>query len=210
MTLSALRKVRELPPSSPLRTTAYDYRTSMLHAFQGEAWEMSAMVRKYITIAALDPSPADRWSWLILYAPYLRLVASDYSDALRKGVEELKKTDPCRIDWAGLEVLDRKSENSLAWWNLYGRTGTVGPARAWLSAARTALSLELTQKVLTIRTVEKERGAWPAELPNLQSEVCPGSRWTYSAPGDGRVSLTLETSPALGPPLAFRAFRPRP
>jgi hypothetical protein len=76
---------------------------------------------------------------------------------------------------------------------------------AWFSAVRTALEAEMTRNVLAARELRNERGAWPSELPGLESSVCPGARWDYSTSPNGWMSLSIRSNPSLGDPIVFHA-----
>ncbi len=201
MTLGALRKVNDVPESWQARIAEHDYGISMLRAFEGEAWEMSARLRG---VLAMDPArPLGKRLWHPLEGPYMRLMASNYSEALRQAVAELKRTNPCLADRSALEA---RAEGAIAKWNILGRLAIPSVARCWWSAAGTALEAELTQRVLAARALKQNRDNWPEELPELSSAVCQGVKWTYSTANDGSVSLSLSKKPAYSQALAFRSL----
>jgi hypothetical protein len=200
MTLAALRKLHAAPHAWRTRIAEHDYRASMRRAFEGESWTFSASVNGWTPDAELERRRRRGLLSRIDY-PLLRLMAADTSLALTRMVVELKAINPCQAD---IKALDEWA-GSPSRWNLFGKEEIGGLATGWSSAARMALQVELTQKVLAARELRNARGAWPSELPGLESSVCPGTRWAYSTSGDGGMSLSLPAIPSLGPALAFRA-----
>jgi len=203
ITLEALRKVNDVRDPWRERIAEHDYLISMLRAFEGEAWQFSARVTK---LPAMDPRrPLGERLWLPLEGPYMRLMASNHSETVRRIVAELKETDPCLADPS--ERVGR-AEKSIAWWNFLGRITIPSFARPWRSAVGTALEVELTQRVLAARTLKRKGENWPADMPAVSSAVCRGAKWIYSTSNDGSVSLSLSQEPTYGRTLAFRS-RPR-
>ena len=205
LTLGALRKLEDVPPGWLDRVAPPDYRTGMLRGLETEAWVTSARTRR---MTAIDRTrrPLQQVG-LAVIMNYLRLMAVDHSDAVRRVVDELRTAaDPCRVDAI---AVDRKAQASVPWWNSMGRMAMPFLTRTWTSVVRTSLGLELTRNVLTLRERERQEGAWPREVASLPSAFCPGRPWNDSAAGDDTVSLTLELSAESGGPIAFRAARPR-
>jgi hypothetical protein len=198
MTLGALRKLRAPPPPWQARIAGRDYSTSMLRALQGEAWAMSATMKR-LTATDQGRRRAARGLWFRIEGPFMLLMASDFSAGLGGMVGELKTADPCRIDPA------RIGEGALARWDFIGRAAMPSLVRAWLGAEAMALEAELTRKVLAARELRDERGAWPKDLAGLESAVCRGARWDYSTTDTGTMSLSMHSTPSLGKPLVFRA-----
>jgi hypothetical protein len=201
MTLGALRKVNDVPESWQARIAEHDYSISMLRALEGDAWRMSALIKR---LTAMDrPWSVGELVWRPLWTSPMRLMASNYSETLRKMVSELKGMNPCFADPA---ALDGRGGKSIARWNVYGRMAMPSLDRAWWSAVEMALEAELTLRVLAARAAKQKGGDWPAELPGLGSAVCPGVQWAYSTSNDGSVSLSLSKKPVLGKALAFRSL----
>lgn len=203
MTLAVLRKVDDVPLTWAARIGEHDYRMSMLRAFEADTWQFSEDQRR-LTTAKRYTSLLARWLWPPIEEPYLRLSVSEYSRALADAVAELRRADPCSLD---LAALDRRTERSIGRWNAFGRMKVPSIERAWRTAVRTALEVELTQKVLTARELKRNQGEWPSELTGLESAVCRGARWEYSR--DGGVSLTLSGGPHLETPVSFRSAASR-
>ena len=189
MTLAGLRKVGNVPESWHARIAQLDYRMSFLRALEGEAWNMSSRTRR-LTALRRGGHPARGWLWLALEGPYLRLMAANYSLALSRLVGSLRQVDPCSLDSGALR---KEMEAPLPNWNFLGRISWPGLSRAAFRAAGISLDVELTDKVLTARRKARSN-AWPARLPDLESRVCPGSRWIYTTSDDGSVSLTFTGS----------------
>jgi len=201
MTLGALRKLRDPPHPWRARLTGQDRIRSILRALEGETWTTSARMNGW---TAMDQMRRRHAGGLFhrMERPYFRLMAADSSLAWAGMVAELKTVDPCRAEWI---TLRNKAEGSSSRWNFMGRVGVSSGIRAWFSAVRTALEAEMTRNVLAARELRNERGAWPSELPGLESSVCPGARWDYSTSANGRMSLFTRSNPDLGPPLVFQA-----
>ena len=201
MTLGALRKLQEPPHLWRARVTEQDYLKSMLRTLEGEAWRVSADVNGW---SAMDQRRRRRAGGLVrqMAQPYLRLMAADSSLAWAGIVTELKIVDPCRADWA---TLRKRADGAPSRWNFLGRIAVPSATFAWFATARTALEAEMTRNILAARELRNERGAWPSELPGLDSSVCPGERWDYSTSPNGRMALSIRWNPSLGPPLVFRA-----
>lgn len=71
-------------------------------------------------------------------------------------------------------------------------------AKWWKLAGDRALAIELTQKVLQAKQQLAATGHWPADLPDLTSQTCPGEHWIYEL-SDDRATVTLSLSTRLSP-----------
>lgn len=186
-TLRALRHVHGAAPDWPSRLAQRDYRRSLLRTLQGEALQHAGLTRR------LDAP---------VQGPFFRLMATDYSDALRVAAGQLNRANPCLLD---MDAIDASAQASLVPWNVLGRETLPSLPRGWRSAVRVDLEVELTQKVLAARELRSPQGAWPATLADLESRVCPGLRWRYSASGGGAAAIVFDPGGQVGPPIAFKA-----
>jgi hypothetical protein len=89
-----------------------------------------------------------------------------------------------------VETLETLGGGQIGWWNILGQIATPAFLTQPLKGLQRGLSLELTEQVLKAKASAAQEGAWPQTLPNLKSQICPGTNWEYTVAADG--SLTLE------------------
>jgi hypothetical protein len=117
--------------------------------------------------------PAWRWS-----------AARDLeANALEAG--KLWRASPCDIVFS--EATTTPAHSRATWLH---RALSPAPLRSTVRrVARLELEAELASLVLrarAIRAASPDR-AWPAELPGLDSAVCPGERWLHERRADGSM-----------------------
>ena len=140
-------------------------------------------------------SPFFRWIQGPLERPYMRLCAADYARAMQaeyaKALAAADRCLPVPEPTDGQDTLPR-----LAPWSLVSDT-SVSVERVAHTAAVLGAEVELTRHVLRARALRAAdpKHAWPGQLPDLDSAVCPGRHWAYGVSPDGRASLRLAESP---------------
>lgn len=76
---------------------------------------------------------------------------------------------------------------------------------------RLYLEAELSARLLEVRALRLADGSWPARLPDPESRICRGSRWSISPERDGSITLSFvgrfedwANTPPQKLPLSFR------
>lgn len=136
-----------------------------------------------------------------------------YLTATRQVIERFQLQNPCEFS--------RKSAER-TWRLLFsGRDLAILTSIALPNLSNTVqrlfrglLDQELTEKILEAKSsrLQLEDGAWPWEMENLESCVCPGATWCYRVGGDGMMRISFDGffeewpgSLALKLPLTFTA-----
>ena len=136
-----------------------------------------------------------------------------YVEGMRRASEALANREPCSFT----------KENAEEFWKSFfvGQEGAMlgeiampNISNAVHRMFRLLLAAELTRKLIEARAVKRESpdGRWPSELPDSDSRVCYGSRWSYALGVDGGVTIEFAGPPAEWPdasdpklPLSFTA-----
>ena len=203
--IGTMRKLDNLSSEWQDRLVVPNYRKSFLKSLESEifiyyglAKDMeSSSYQKFEELMRLsqfsDSKVFARLSFWFrpLLKPYHRFSVVNSLKKFREELtSELQKPTICPS-----EEFVRKTNQT--WWNLYDLFGYdfgefMGQERKVL---KNTLAIELTQKVLQVKSQAKKQGNWPESLPNLDSEVCPGETWIYKISKDGTISLSFSHEP---------------
>lgn len=200
--LALVRRVESAAPATVDELTRIDARGSLVTALQAETWLALHYAARE---GQLGPSEAPRrsgWSsaGLRLLQPFersfSRLSAADYARVVAGQVDRLARAPVCQPP----ADLSERGRAELAPWNAPGRVWLPNLGRISRLPLLHALDVELTGKVLALRAQRAANGAWPAQLADPASQVCPGATWTYDRRADGSLVLayggTLEPGEA--------------
>jgi len=121
-----------------------------------------------------------------------------YEEAIPLYLSRIEKLETS-VPWCDADPEQGLSPIDVSWWNNPGaflNAGSVVP-----SAARLALDIETTRKILELReSRDANGGRWPESLPGIEKSAnCPGDRWIYQVGGDGSMSLTFSRKIDWGP-----------
>lgn len=119
---------------------------------------------------------------------YFSLNNIDTQATSQRAIEILRTLNICKTTQA--EAEQQISVEKTAVWNR-NRLPAETFARRWKAAGERALTLELTQKILQAKQLAHQNGEWPAALPGLDSDVCPGEFWLYERTDDGAIALSF-------------------
>ena len=154
MVNAAAAKLPLPEPAWLAELSAVDYRKSLSASMQAEAWAWTHL-------------PPPRGGWLA--RPYVRLSGADAAEHLRAGFARMAAaSSACDVDEA---ALTDTIVGSIPRWNVLARTAIPNLAAVWQRAARMTPELELTEKVLQLRS---------GGTPSPQSR-CSGGRWIVTA-----------------------------
>lgn len=125
----------------------------------------------------------------------------------QQAVETLKTLDICKT--TRLEAEYRLGLEETASWNS-NHLPVETLVRRWKDAGERSLSLELTQKILSAKQLAQSNEQWPATLPNLASDVCPGEYWIYERKENESVvfSFSAQLASQTIVPLHYRSGQP--
>ena len=124
--------------------------------------------------------------------PYFIFSALDTFQISMDAVQQWQADPPnlCDPNFNGFQV---NPAGSAAPWNIFGQIAIPSFLNQPLKAQQHRLELELTQQVLTAKGLAATTGQWPSQLPQPQSQVCPGTSWTYTATPQGSMTLSLSS-----------------
>jgi hypothetical protein len=184
-----------LPPWSD-QLAQIEPQRLMVRAFQFEGWLAYRDTKKQF-FQATNPNwtaaNAQPEGSITVVESYVRLSASNVSDNLDAFYTTLAQQNPCTTDLSQLQP-------TLPWWNRASLLGVPRAKMQWQRAGMTMLALELTQHVLQAKQLAAQSGQWPTQLPNLESQVCPGTQWQYQVTPAGEMQLALPNIPAANTP----------
>ena len=226
--IGTLRKVDNLPFDWVQRLSKRDYRPALLKSIELETAALSFNSLRNLDLShafevqeiGASGSGNTRKGWPnpfnLLAKPYFRLSAIDAYQSTKKSIDRLKaqEYDACR-SYTDTEEFVPKA----AFWNILGQIAGPNFTSQIVKAEQAMLDRELTEKIILVKTMAAEQGQWPAALPLLDSEVCPGVKWVYQIADDGTMSFSLATEPAWaaerlsqnqGLPLTYRAHKVPP
>jgi hypothetical protein len=118
--------------------------------------------------------------------PYVRFCAIDTYQLSKRSLAASRQQNVCASDSVTVD--------DFAWWNYIGRTSTIFPSQT-SKAAKSMLDLELTQKILQVKTLAAKTGKWPASVPEMKSSICLGAKWLYRVAPDGTMSISFSEKP---------------
>lgn len=122
--------------------------------------------------------------------PYVRFCAINTYQVYKRSLAASRQQNVCASDSAPAK--------DFAWWNYIsrtsGRTSTNFPSQT-SKAAKSMLDLELTQKILQVKTLAAKTGKWPPSVPDMNSSICPGAKWLYRVAPDGTMSISFSEKP---------------
>ncbi|MBE9042650.1 hypothetical protein IQ235_17965 [Oscillatoriales cyanobacterium LEGE 11467] len=203
-----MRKLGDLPVEWQERLVAHNYSQSMLESIHGEFFGMFNVIRNVApaeifetvqfgdshTIQTGFQGTVEKVKGMLLSPvtkPWLRFTAIDTYQVGKYDLEQYQAQPPniCASDVV-------ESEKQPAAWNiLTKKIGQPSLINQVVKAEKYRLDLELTQKILQAKALAAETGKWPATLPNLESDLCPGYEWVYAVAEDGTMSLSLSQEP---------------
>jgi hypothetical protein len=201
-----LRKLDGVPSAWSSESRGRDLRKAMIRSLQNEAW---------VTATLLDRAEATTTTTArirgLYEKPYALLAAADYSRALAHTAAALQAQQACAFEPEALRALDEQARDGIGLWNVVGRTALPSVAALWTAVDRARFQGELTEKVLELKRLRSASsdGAWPRQVPGIESSTCPGNRWTYVVSAGGGAVLTASQSPAAAVP-AVRYEGPPP
>lgn len=166
-----------------------DDQMLILDALHFDSWLEYRRLRQ-LTASRTSDSPwaaLGQWAQNPLDRQYLRLSQTDWVQSRLRSYQQLPET-VC-------EAQPEQFKLASSWWNVFGKAGAPQLSKEWAKAGDRRLAAELTQKVLQAKELAAEQGQWPEQLPNLQSQVCPGVTWVYERRTDGGIDIALDTLP---------------
>jgi len=174
------------------------YRTSLLRAWQHEAWiyrEAGRYLGRVPFYRKLNRR--ERILWRTFGRVWRRMAYADISRRYLREMEILNAAGSCRGDYPSVteDVFD-----TIPWWNEPAKMSlkNLGAYRARLE--RLGMDQELTGKVLLIQDlVAGNGGKWPRSIQGIQHSRCPRGRWIYTVNGEEEMRIAY-SDPNLYPP----------
>lgn len=191
----AIRSLDGAPPIWQERLRSWNPERGLVSSFQAEASMWGAVLNNKNLDWTLgrDPSMLSRFQET-LGRPYLRLSMASTQECELHMVQIFLKTGLC----ASEEAINHAGESSLEEiprWNIIGGIAIPNLSNAWLRVKYLRIQMELTQKVLELKTVRDAHGAWPVQVPGIEKSFCPQEHWTYTVMPDGTMSIAYSGTP---------------
>jgi len=154
----------------------------------------------------------ERMFWKIYGRLWYRYSMADASLQIARELEALRALGDCSGKYRDQTRLLTGAGDRLT---ATGRLGLPDYGIQWTSLMQLRAEMELTRKILLVRSLRGADGSWPAAPPGIESSECPEMRWVYTVASDGSMSLTLEGAlrtpsrpGALDLPMSFQAPGP--
>ena len=188
--VGVIRKIDNLPPEWQQRLLKHDYRQSMLTTVELVSLSLvTVLTQKNLYNYYQERGGENPYEWLRysspLFQPYIRGFARNTYQKQQKNYAQLPQENVCT---SNVNTLLPKS----SWWNPSGEF--VGE-QEWIKGGQLMLDLELTQKIIQAKEAAAKEGKWPNSLPNLDSSICPNTKWIYQVSPDGTMSISLHPIP---------------
>jgi len=177
----------QLPAVWVTRFKELDPLAGFLDAFAGEAWTMrDALSTRSVTEIkrALDGLPM----WVPINRPWLMLSTASHNEAMLRLVSYLAERPLCSVDFVAPSPVFTPHFPA---WDIIGRIAWPDMRVPSARILRLQLDLELSARVLRLRSAQQADGRWPSELPGAASRACPRANWAYRVNADGTASLSF-------------------
>jgi hypothetical protein len=188
-----LRKLNGIPEAFKQQSMKPEFKGLGVKTSEFDNWYQYKAVKDYFQHPSKHPGMKDYYNYGIFSSPNFpmpirdsvrRLSTIDWIQSELQRYNQLKDLSICsdRLNEAQKQV--RSSWNSLLTDSDSSRSIVKGQTRL--------LEMELTQKVLTAKSLAAARGGkWPDTLPDLKSQVCPDQTWIYKVMPDGKMSISF-------------------
>ncbi len=192
--LALARRVESAAPATVDELTRIDARGGLVTSLQSECWLFLHYAAREGRLSPTPEPRQDAWSaiGLRLARPFertfSRLSAADYARVVAGQGGRLARAPLCQPPIGESE----RGLAELARWNGIGRVALPSVSSFSRLTLLHALDVELTGKVLVLRSQRGAGGAWPAQLAEPASKTCPGASWTYARRADGSVSVAYD------------------
>ncbi len=189
MQAGALRHVAGAGPAWRERLVEHDFRDSLMDALQiqGFMWKMAEVPEGLEERRGLLQSAT-----ATLAKPYFRWCLDDTAEIWRRHLERIAVLPS--LCGADLRALNETMLAEIPWWDRIARTELANVGEVTWRLARLQLDLELTGRVLALRSERDRTGSWPSVLESAESSACPTRRWVYEVGPDGGMSIGLDAA----------------
>ena len=197
---AALRKLEQIPDNLKQSLNNHDYRQSVMTSLYGESFFMYYGMRNNFNqlYGQENVGLFERLLSAPISKPYIQTAAfKDYQKQQKIYGEIEQEKNFCHINWDKL-TQDNSNENN---WDIFAPFSlNVGSfASQYRKGGDLMLHLELTEKILLIKSLRAKTGKLPATVSGLESSICPGEKWIYQVNPEGKKA-TLKFSYKLTEP----------
>jgi hypothetical protein len=187
--VAVLRRVDGAGPAWRARLVAYSPRDCVARSYE---FETAAMLELGDMGSSGGPPTLLRRVGDLLGRPYLRLSFAGAADTVLEMVRIAEAAGPCP---EGLGPKMVEAIGAIPKWNVLAKIAVPNINPSWGRAYRFQLDLELTEKILILKEArDKNGGAWPEAVPDIESSACPNGAWSYTRSPD-RVTLVYNRTP---------------
>jgi hypothetical protein len=188
-----LRKLNGIPETFKQQSMKPDFKMLGVKAYEFDNWYQYKAVKDYFQHPSKHPEIEDYYDYGIFSSPNFpmfirdpirRLSTIDWIQSELQRYNQLKDVSICSDRFNEAQKKVRSSWNSLL--------ADSDNFQSILKGQTRSLEMELTQKVLTAKSLAAARGGkWPDTLPDLKSQVCPDQTWIYKVIPDGNMSISF-------------------
>lgn len=175
------------------------YETWRQYRITQQLWLPDAMPRQGTGPATkIGAFLANRFSFQTIF----KLAAFDNTQTIHRALDQLAELDVCQTTQLSAEQTMR--DIHAASWKNSSKLSPNVMAKRWKTSGNRALALELSHHVLAMHRAAAVQGEWPASLPPIASEVCPGESWLYTLSPKGVVGIELSKQLLTPGPIPLR------
>lgn len=188
--LGVMRKLDRLPALWQKRLLERDVQKSMLKVLETKHIYDVIHIANYHSVLydeggdAYEPLLLKFLRYLGVFSkPYFKFAAIDVWQFYRHSLVKTKQQNICfEKGYDGFEI---------ARWNIPGWIYAASLSGQLWQAKVYMLDVELTQQILKVKELARQRGEWPESIPDLDSNICPGAAWIYQVSDEGQMTLAL-------------------
>ncbi|MBP0018832.1 MAG: hypothetical protein J7647_14950 [Cyanobacteria bacterium SBLK] len=188
--LGVMRKLDRLPSQWQKRLGERDIQKSMFEALETKHLYDILRIANYHSVLydeggdASEPLLLKVLRYLDVFSkPYFTFAAMDVWQFYQQSLLQTEQQNICFEKGA--------HEFTIARWNIPGWIYTAILYSQLSKVKVYMLDIELTQQILKVKELARQRGEWPESVSDLDSDICPGAAWIYQVSDEGEMSLAL-------------------
>ncbi|HSE40417.1 MAG TPA: hypothetical protein VLH08_06585 [Acidobacteriota bacterium] len=174
--------LRQIPLSNNVWHTRINDPEIGMHLWVTQQGEVLMMLKAAEQGETLQQNDKRRSPYELIVSPYVHVMTLNFADRMYSYLCDLKKRDGCSPKKL---LKDNEVKSLFPSWNIIGPVMFVDPAGPWNRVMLLNHDLELTSKIIEIKTgLDLNSHSFGTEY-TLPSMVCPGEKWNYEKVSDG-------------------------
>ncbi|HEY9702249.1 MAG TPA: hypothetical protein V6C58_07370, partial [Allocoleopsis sp.] len=186
---AALRKLDQIPDNVKQSLKNHDYRQSVMTSLYGESFYFYYGMRNNFAQGNYQGQEniglLDRFFTMPISKPYIQTAAFKSFQKQQKLYQQVEQEKNfCQINWTKF-TQNNSEENK---WDIFAPIMIDGSSfvNQYRKGGELMLHLELTEKILLIKSLRAKTGKLPATVSGLESSICLGQKWIYQVNQDGK------------------------